>query len=74
MYLFLIMLAQEFVIIPWLSTFGLPTPDVTLPDQVWTLITVGFSGYMVARTVEKRLPKIDADKFPYFGLDKNKKK
>lgn len=74
MYLFWFMLLQEFVLFPWMRAIGLPTPEVILPDQIWTLITIGFSGYMVARTVEKKMPNIDPKKFPSFGLDKRKGK
>ena len=45
--------ANNYIIIPWLSTFWDNAPNVPIPDKVWTLLTAGVGGYIVGRSGEK---------------------
>ena len=59
MILFALVIAINILIIPyvvipilWLS--GVPVPEfMEIPDQVWTLITIGLGGYVGGRSGEK---------------------
>ena len=43
-----------YVVIPILWMFGIPVPEfMEIPDQVWTLITIGLGGYVGGRSGEK---------------------
>ena len=59
MILFALVIAINILIIPYevipiLWMFGLPTPEfMEIPDQVWTLITIGLGGYVGGRSGEK---------------------
>ena len=45
-----------YVIIPVLWMLGYPVPEfMPIPDQVWTLITVGLGGYVGGRSGEKMI-------------------
>ena len=59
MLLFALVIAIHILIIPYILTpilwmLGYPLPEIMpLPDQVWTLITVGLGGYVGGRSGEK---------------------
>ena len=43
-----------YIVIPLLWMFGLPVPEfMEIPEQVWTLITIGLGGYVGGRSGEK---------------------
>ena len=43
-----------YVVIPILWMFGIPVPEfMVIPEQVWTLITIGLGGYVGGRSGEK---------------------
>lgn len=47
-------LANNYIIVPWLLALGVDTVAVLeIPDGMWTLLTVGLGGYVVGRTIEK---------------------
>jgi len=46
-------LANNYIIVPWLLALGVETVAVLeIPDGMWTLLTVGIGGYVVGRTIE----------------------
>ena len=52
-----------YVIIPILWMIGYPVPEfMEIPDQVWTLITVGLGGYVGGRSGEKMMKAYRGDK------------
>jgi hypothetical protein len=54
MMIFGAILANNYILIPWLRAFGIETVAVLeMPDGLWTLLTVGLGGYVVGRTIEK---------------------
>ena len=43
-----------YVVVPLLWALGYPVPEfMPIPDQVWTLITIGLGGYVGGRSGEK---------------------
>jgi hypothetical protein len=47
-------LANNYIIVPWLQAFGIQTVAVLeIPEGMWGLLTVGLGGYVVGRTIEK---------------------
>ena len=43
-----------YVVIPILWMFSIPVPEfMVIPEQVWTLITIGLGGYVGGRSGEK---------------------
>jgi hypothetical protein len=47
-------LANNYIIVPWLMAFGIETVAVLeIPEGMWGLLTVGLGGYVVGRTIEK---------------------
>jgi hypothetical protein len=45
--------ANNYIIVPYLQLFSLPAQVLELPDKLWNLMTLGVSGYIVGRTAEK---------------------
>jgi hypothetical protein len=47
-------LANNYIVVPWLQAFGIQTVAVLeIPEGMWGLLTVGLGGYVVGRTIEK---------------------
>lgn len=47
-------LANNYIIVPWLQAFGVQTIAVLeMPEGFWGLLTMGLGGYVVGRTIEK---------------------
>jgi hypothetical protein len=54
MLLFVAILANNYILIPWLQAFGVERVAVLdMPDAFFTLLTIGIGGYVVGRTMEK---------------------
>ena len=68
MILFALVIAINILIIPYVVTpllwaLGYPIPVfMEIPDQVWTLITVGLGGYVGGRSGEKMVKAYRGDK------------
>lgn len=51
---FVAILANNYILVPWLLAFGVDTVAVLeMPAEFFTLLTVGLGGYVVGRTMEK---------------------
>lgn len=50
---FTVVIAWQFIIYPILSAFIPRLPQLQLPSEMWTLLTVGVGGYILARSGEK---------------------
>jgi hypothetical protein len=50
--------ANNYVVYPYLSMFTDKATMLQLPDQMWTLMVVGVGGYIGGRTVEKSAPSV----------------
>jgi len=45
--------ANNYIIYPYLSLLGIPATPLQLPEKLWSLMTLGVSGYIVGRSAEK---------------------
>jgi hypothetical protein len=45
--------ANNYIIYPYLTLFGVPSMALELPDKLWNLLTLGVGGYVVGRSAEK---------------------
>ncbi len=45
--------ANNFLIAPYLVAMGLHAPQLALPPELWNLMTLGVGGYIGGRSVEK---------------------
>lgn len=55
MVLFGIIMLNNYIIIPWLKTFGLPIAIMDIPPNMWSLLEIGMGGYVVGRSFEKSI-------------------
>ena len=44
---------NNYLLFPWFSLFGIPVPDINLPDKLWNLLILGVGGYVIGRSGEK---------------------
>lgn len=50
---FVVIIVNNYIAVPWLQTFGLPAIHLDIPPDMWTLLQLGLSGYIVSRGAEK---------------------
>ena len=53
MLVFVFIIANNYILYPYLSLFFEEAPLLELPDDMWDLLKIGIGGYTVGRTVEK---------------------
>lgn len=53
MFVFMLILVNNFVFVPYAVSFGLSVPMLEFPQAFWGLLTVGVGGYIGGRTIEK---------------------
>lgn len=53
MILFGIIIANNYILAPWLCAFGLKHTSLPIPPDMWQLLKIGLGGYIVGRSVEK---------------------
>ena len=46
-------IANNYIIVPYLALFGLPVAVLELPGPLYVLMTIGVGGYTVGRSFEK---------------------
>lgn len=51
-------IANNYILVPWLQVFGVQAPVLELPNDLYTLMTVGVGGYVGGRTIEKVAPQL----------------
>lgn len=62
MLIFIIIVANNFIIVPYLGAFGIVVPALDIPPQMWYLLTIGIGGYIAGRSAEKIAAKKFHDK------------
>jgi len=62
MLVFVFIIANNYVLVPYGQAFGFHIPMLNLPDQVWELIKYGLTGYIGARSIEKVVATTTASK------------
>jgi len=50
---FTFIVANNYILYPYLSLFWADAPVLTLPPDLWDLLKIGLGGYVVGRSVEK---------------------
>lgn len=50
---FVAIVANNFILYPYLSLFWEAAPVLDTPDQLWNLLQIGIGGYVVGRSGEK---------------------
>ena len=53
MLLFGVIIANNYIIYPYLSLFFEDAPMLDIPPDMWALLKIGLGGYVVGRSVEK---------------------
>lgn len=53
MLMFAVMIGNNYIIAPYLDAFFGTSVMFDLPDQAWSLLSVGLGGYVVGRSAEK---------------------
>ena len=53
MLVFVAIIANNYLLYPYLSLFWSNAPLLTLPSDLWGLLKIGLGGYVVGRSVEK---------------------
>jgi len=52
---FVFIIANNYIIYPYLSLFFSKAPILKIPPDMWELLKIGLGGYVVGRSVEKAL-------------------
>lgn len=52
---FVFIIANNYILYPYLSLFWSAAPVLELPPEMWNLLNIGLGGYVVGRTVEKTM-------------------
>ena len=50
---FVAIIANNYILVPYMVSFGLSVPMLDIPPGMWSLLTVGIGGYIGGRTYEK---------------------
>jgi len=53
MIVFVIIIANNYILYPYLSLFWSKAPTLSIPADMWSLLKIGLGGYVIGRTVEK---------------------
>ncbi len=55
MYLFGIIIANNYIIAPYVGATMGATVYLPIPSEMWTLLTIGIGGYIAGRTIDKKV-------------------
>ena len=53
MLMFVAIIANNYIIVPYVTAFGANVPTLEIPPGMWALLNVGIGGYIASRGVEK---------------------
>jgi len=53
MLIFVSIIANNYILYPYLSLFWTDAPALVVPDPLWDLLKIGIGGYVVGRSAEK---------------------
>jgi len=62
MLVFVAIIANNYILVPYFKAFGLNIPDLDLTNQMWDLLKIGIGGYIVGRSAEKIATSIKRDR------------
>ena len=55
MLVFVFIIANNYILFPYISLFGGKATTLAIPPDMWNLLKIGLSGYVVGRSVEKSI-------------------
>ena len=55
MLVFVAIIANNYIVVPYVNAFGASVPTLELTDQMWELLKIGIGGYIVGRSAEKAI-------------------
>jgi predicted MFS family arabinose efflux permease len=50
---FVLIIANNYIVYPYISLFWVDAPLLEIPNQMWALLNIGIGGYVVSRGAEK---------------------
>lgn len=59
---FVFIIANNFIIYPYMSLFGVTSTPLEIPPDMWALLKIGLGGYVVGRSVEKAVKSYTLNK------------
>ena len=62
MLVFVAIIANNYILYPYLSLFWTDAPVLDLPEQMWNLLQIGIGGYIASRGAEKTIKNWKGDK------------
>ncbi len=54
---FVVIIANNYILYPYLSLFWSDAPSLAIPPDMWDLLKIGLGGYVVGRSGEKMIGK-----------------
>jgi len=57
---FVAIIANNYILVPWLQAFGFGAVSLAIPPDMWSLLQIGLGGYVVGRSTEKVAEKVAA--------------
>jgi len=55
MLVFVFIIANNYILFPYISLFGGTATALPIPDNMWKLLELGLGGYVIGRSVEKSI-------------------
>jgi len=55
MLVFVFIIANNYILVPYLIMFGVPAPSLEIPPNMWGLLELGMGGYIIGRSAEKAM-------------------
>jgi len=62
MLVFVFIIANNYIIYPYISHFGGKAISLSIPPDMWSLLKIGLGGYVVGRSIEKSVKYIKGKK------------
>jgi len=63
MLVFVFIIFNNYVLVPYFNAFGASIPILTLTDEMWELLKLGIGGYVIGRSIEKTVKNISPNLF-----------
>ena len=61
MLVFVFIIANNYIIAPYLLAFGYTVPTLDIPPDMWSLLQLGIGGYIMGRSAEKAVQVYKGD-------------
>ena len=67
MFTFIILIIFNYIAVPITAMFGVIIPALTIPPEMWTLLTLGVTGYITGRSAEKIMQSRAVNKEAFYS-------